>query len=438
MGSNKLIFIDSGLAIKSFLYSGICKKKSLQPIFTPELKDVSEEFGGIVLPQVDIPHKLSLLYKLDNFIFLFNQVEKKGDNAYSLYFKVESYVDNFIYLLGFTLSKLNCGYLIKYLISYVIRKSQSYKLYLKVLKNNHPKIVILSHQRSTNAAIFALAARDIGAKTICFINSWDNIPKGVMRVESDYYILWSNFMLEEVKSHYGSTYVEKSLVLGTPQFDYVMKDYSDETNSSFDDEILYILFTANDNVTGPYDHIYLEDLISEVRKLNTEGNFKHSLKIILRINPVNPNPNFSRLSEINKDILKNSEPLWMASNNWKSGYPMENDSQILKYIISKSFCVINIGSTICMDAAYLNTPTIFIKYNSKNITDLNWDIDKIYQYVHLNNFRNMGFTYELLRLEDLESIFLNVLNGETPNLFGLVSKYNCSLGNFSKEIENVI
>ena len=70
------------------------------------------------------------------------------------------------------------------------------------LKAYNPDVIFCTHQRAINAIPIFKAAEIIGIKTIGAIYSWDNLVKARLTVRTQTYIVWSNYMKEELLRYY--------------------------------------------------------------------------------------------------------------------------------------------------------------------------------------------------------------------------------------------
>ena len=70
------------------------------------------------------------------------------------------------------------------------------------LRKHTPNFVFCTNQRPLSGIAPILAARDLSIPTGTFIFSWDNLPKGMLVVESDYYFVWSDYMKMELMKYY--------------------------------------------------------------------------------------------------------------------------------------------------------------------------------------------------------------------------------------------
>ena len=99
------------------------------------------------------------------------------------------------------------------------RSTQRYKDCKAQLEEYQPDLVFCTTQRSTQAIAPMLAAQDLDIPTVCWVYSWDNVPKGMSTIGADYYIVWSQLMKDELLKYYPKTNPNQITITGTPQFE---------------------------------------------------------------------------------------------------------------------------------------------------------------------------------------------------------------------------
>ncbi|WAC01948.1 hypothetical protein N7U66_19225 [Lacinutrix neustonica] len=99
------------------------------------------------------------------------------------------------------------------------RSTSKYEYCKAQLEQHKPDLIFCTTQRSTQSISALLAAKDLGIPTVAFVYSWDNVPKAMQVVETDYYFVWSDLMKGEVLKYYPFVKEEQVYVTGTPQFE---------------------------------------------------------------------------------------------------------------------------------------------------------------------------------------------------------------------------
>lgn len=313
-----------------------------------------------------------------------------------------------------------------------LRKSEYYRQCVRQLKEKSPGFVFCTNQRMLNAAAPMLAAKDLGIPTGTFIFSWDNLPKGNLSVPADHLFVWSAYMKAEAQKYYPYIKQENVHITGTPQF----IPYTDKTlyesreifcqRYDLNPQASLICFSGDDVTTSPYDPVYLEDTAKAVQKLNASGSKQY--QIVFRRCPVDISGRYDEVLNRYPDIIKSVEPLWKKPAgflSWDAIIPTKEDVNLLVNTVLHCATAVNVGSTIAHDFACLDKTSCYFNYNT--VKNSEWDIDKIYQYVH---FQSMG---------DLEPIYwINSAESIADTLLAAIEDRNKKLKDAKKWLETVV
>jgi hypothetical protein len=273
-----------------------------------------------------------------------------------------------------------------------IRQNPFYNEVKDILRKVQPDSIFCSHQRALKAAtIFAVAA-DLEINTTTVIYSWDNLPKARLALRADNYLVWSDYMKNEMELYYPEIPLESIHLTGTPQFEF----YKEEKNI-IDKEIFYqrynldlnkkiICFSGDDTKTSPDDPNYLKDIAEELVKANLQNQYQ----ILLRRCPVDFSGRFDVVVNQYKDLIKEAPPLWHfnSSKVWSAVYPSIDDVKLLVSTAFYSDIVVNVGSTMAFDFAMFNKPCVFINYDQRNKKVKDWSVKTIYQFQHFKSMPN--------------------------------------------------
>tara|TARA_R110002020_G_scaffold293535_4_gene509054 strand:- start:6436 stop:7830 length:1395 start_codon:yes stop_codon:yes gene_type:complete len=311
--------------------------------------------------------------------------------------------------------------------------SSFYKSCKTVLEKEKPDLVFCTNQRPGNAIAPLLAARDLGIKTGCFIFSWDNLPKATKVIETDFYLVWSDYMQKELQTYYPYIKDEQIKVTGTPQFEVHFKKETRVSRESFfaaHDLVpgrQYVCFSGDDVTTSPHDEFYLRDVAEAVRQMNAKGG---DLGVIFRRCPVDFSDRYDRFIKEYDDVIVAIEAVWKKQGNaWNSILPLPEDLILQSNIIQHTFMVINVGSSMVFDYVSYHKPCMYINYNPAGI-DIEKDTRSIYDYVH---FRSMPSKNAVLWGNAKEEISQNIqavlehkteaVVEEAQNWFKRINKY---------------
>jgi len=299
------------------------------------------------------------------------------------------------------------------------RKNPRYEICKSQLLKNNPKIVFCSNQRNSEAISVILAARDLGIKTVCFIQSWDNVPKAMIVYEADFYMVWSDLMKNELLQYYPSIAESQVFVTGTPQFEphfdesLALSKEAFFAKHSLDITKKYICYSGDDFTTSPLDQYYLEDLINAVRSLNLEG---ENLGIIYRKCPFDSSDRYNLVLEQNKDIVNIIDPLWGKIDGIGDLMPLAEDAQLLYNICEHSEMVVNICSTTIFDFVLHNKPCIYLNYEQPQLKKGIRDIGQNYDYVHFRSMPSKDAAIFCTDKKQLKEQVKKVVNNTVSNV----------------------
>ncbi len=424
---NLLIYISDGVGCRNFLYSDFIENAEQNGFKVTILKNVLFDFDSkgckvIDYPKLPIPTYVDMLktIKVEAEINLF--ATKFNNPAYRKFIlpnrpkrlkeRIKQKFKNY------KLSKIKTEGDIKTIEDKMYRhaaKSELFKSLCGLLATEKPDVVMFTNQRSVTNIAIELAAKNVGIPTITNIFSWDNLPKGTKIHKSDFYFVWSQYMNDELKSYYPAIRENTIKITGTPQF----SSYNDHSDIlprsqffeqySLDPNFLYICFSGDDVRTSPHDQIYLDNLCDAVALFNK--NEKDIFRVIFRRCPVDNSNRHKAILEKHKAVAKDIAPLWdyAEPNNWQSSYPLKEDTALLKNILFHSALVVNVGSTIAIDASFFGTPAAYLKYQPIEST---WKAEVVYGYIHFYTMKGLNPVFWIKQQDDYRETLNAVLDGD--------------------------
>lgn len=385
-------------------------------------------------------HPLTPMYsRARKEIELNTSKEKFNDNVYETYKFPLSYkgVKNslksifILFLIQFYASEKGIEK-IRRKIEKLERKNPNYELCKEQLKHHQPDLVFCSNQRNTQAISSMLAARDLGIKIVCFIQSWDNVPKAMQVVETDYYLVWSDLMKNELLKYYDFVKEEQVIVTGTPQFEPHYDSSLLQSREVFfkqynlDIKTKYICFSGDDETTSPLDQYYLDDLANVVRSLNSKG---ENLGIIFRKCPVDITNRYDNVIEANNDIIKVLDPIWkQISARENEVLPTTEDFKMLYNVCEHSEFVTNVCSSTVFDFVAHKKPCIYYNYEQPQLKKGIRDIGQNYNYVHFRSMPSKDAVVFCTDKKDLENLVLAILTGKVSNVNEGLKWYDIVVG----------
>ena len=421
------IFLPDGVGLKNFAFTKfyeIGKQLNHKIVYWNNTTfPLKKEFG---YEEIQVPNEkinpISDLYKRAKIrIELQLNYKETKDKAYLSYLFPQPYnsVKNSIksLVVNFLVFRYSSRKGLKTVIDKIYTLESKTKLYKKCLvqlKKEQPDFVFCTNQRAITAVAPLLAAQKLNIPTATFIFSWDNVPKATLLVKTNYYYVWSSFMKNELLKYAPYLKDNQIFVTGTPQFEPHYDKNLWKTKESFykkynlEIDKKYICFSGDDITTSPFDEFYLEDLAKTIVSLNKKG---YNLGIIYRKCPVDFTGRHLKVVEKHPDIITCIDPEWKKGNaGWNSIMPTKADLKLLANTILYSELVINVASSMVFDAVCHSKPCAYLNYNTKKGNIAQWDINKIYKFIHFKSMPSEKAVFWVNETEDFEKIILKVLN----------------------------
>ena len=301
-----------------------------------------------------------------------------------------------------------------------IRNNSFYHEVTNILKELNPASVFCSHQRGLKMATIFAAANDLGIPTSTVIYSWDNLPKAKLALRANQYLVWSQYMKEELSLFYPEIPTEKIVISGTPQFSFyanpgqIIKKEVFFEKYGLNPNKRTICFSGDDELTSPDDPKYLEDIAEALE----QNGLRNDYQILFRRCPIDFSGRYDAVIQKYSDLIKEAPPLWNfeKSTNWTTSYPVYEDVALLVSTVFYCDLVINIGSTMAFDFAMFDKPCLFINYDQEVQHDNNWSVDTIYRFQH---FRSMGKLNAVGWIDSKSAIASLIKKAiETPEIVG--------------------
>ncbi|RAI89521.1 glycosyltransferase family protein [Algoriphagus yeomjeoni] len=409
------LLIPDGIGIRNYLYSDIIpllRESKFEVAVWHSLDPAVMKEAERINPQVNFENHTFNFYKEDplprflrdcvgyarlkvnanlesNPTILDNWLPKKNLKG-----KLSNYLAE---IVGGTFTTLDKISKVDAIIQHQHRKSAAYRKYKADLKKINPDILFCTHQREPNAGVAMLAAQDLGIRTVAAIFSWDNLPKGRLPMRASDYLVWSEYMEEELLKYFPDIEKKNIKIVGTPQFDFYSNEKLIKTREEFaiennlDSQKRWICFSGDDSLTSPHDPIYLSDL---GKALQNESD----IEVLFRPVPVE---GFERYQAVLKKFpfIKTLVPKWRKGELWSKFFPYPEDIAVLVNLAYHSDTVVNVGSTMALDFAQFNKPGVYVNYEV--MPDHPWSIKRVYQFQHFRTFEDLDAVSWIRSTDDI-------------------------------------
>ena len=276
-----------------------------------------------------------------------------------------------------------------------LKDNSTAKRYLEKLEKYKPDIVYFTHQRPPFIAPLVYASKKLNIPSASFIFSWDNLAsKGRMAGDFDYYFVWSDLMKEELLEFYSNVKTEQVKVVGTPQFEpYVLDRYNDSKahfnkKFSLNNNLKTICYSCGDVSTSKNDALYVRTIAEAI----ASNKITESVNFIVRTSPAEEPTRFEALKE-EYPLIQWNYPKWKLARNahqeiWSQRVPEVEDVLDLRSILAYSDIMINMCSTMSLDAMFFDKPVINPVFGNKE--NGLYDDQKYLEYRHYNQVVKSG------------------------------------------------
>lgn len=293
----------------------------------------------------------------------------------------------------------------------------------KLLKDIEADMIISTRPVDEMEICLLEAAKRLNIHRCIYILSWDNITsKGIFAVLGDSYLTWGPVMNEELKEYY-QVKDENIYNTGVTHFDIHAKVRNGElkaegllSNMGLKDDLPYILFTMSASYYAPNEIDIVEYLAAEIEK-NTFG---EKMQFVIRPHMANLMADRSDQSWLKRlEALKSNRvalDIPDSDNSLLTWYMQHDDMIKLSTLINNAQICLNSGSTISIEAAYLNRPIILTAFDTEDFPK--WQsARRLMEYIHLAKFASYGAARMVNSLEEMkESIFKYLEDPEYLNL----------------------
>jgi hypothetical protein len=429
MGKKRILLLfPDGVGIRNYLYSDVFKNTDAELILyhsfdqktIGDIKNTTGIAKDVVIPKYSESVKEKFLreliclcrlkqnaVQLGNPTILTNWNTNHKKLSKKVFYKV-------IELVSLFTKNYNTILKLEQMHQKAMRSNPFYEKVTDQIQEIKPDIVFCSHQRAIHAGPIFAAASNLGVETATVVFSWDNLPKARMAVKADKYLVWSDYMKNELSFYYPEIKTETIDVTGTPQFEFYKDQSLIQNKEAFfsqydlDCNKKIICFSGDDTKTSPDDPKYLNDIAEEITKANLENDYQ----ILLRRCPVDLSDRFDAVIQKYPELIKVASPLWKfnSEKDWTTVYPSFEDVSLLINTVHHCEFVVNVGSTMAFDFFMFDKPCVFINYDQQNKTDPNWSVKTIYEFQHFKSMPDKQAVFWLNNKNEIVDIINSYRN----------------------------
>ena len=275
------------------------------------------------------------------------------------------YYLKYILYKAFFLPLSKCKFVRKFLqkIDLFILQRGMVKFYLDKIDRYNPTVIFCTSIFEDEDIALLKAGKKRKIPVVAMPKTWDNISKSYFRAKADMVIVWGEFMEEQMIKYqdYDRGVIKR---IGVPQFDYYVEGSALMTREEFCD--LYglnkdkkIILICSEGKISKHDPDVVRMLLHAIEN----GDLVCDSQILVRPHFAykNDEDKFREFASLTNIIIdRNYKPSAGFKDQWD--YSRDQMDRFLN-ILYHSDVTINTHSTLTLDAAALNKPTILIMFD---------------------------------------------------------------------------
>ncbi len=290
-------------------------------------------------------------------------------------------------------------------------------LYAEQFQKYNPDLVVVTRvlNFSRDYPLLRMAA-NLKVPVISLVSSWDNLTsKGFFPFQLNSLVVWNDVIKNEAIDLFNFP-TEKIVVTGIPRYDFFFNLTKFSPKEEFcnkfglDPNKRIILYGTGSATTGrtPMDATSPEPEINAfiAEKMN-EGCFGNDVQLIVRLHP-QANPESYKILDGVPNVYVHV-PGKIAS--FQDRLFSASDDQEFAESLNYSDVVINLNSTITIDAAVFNVPIICINYDHRGNRPFRYSVLRMYEFDHYAKLLKTGG----FRLANSKEDLLDAINEALMN-----------------------
>ncbi len=213
------------------------------------------------------------------------------------------------------------------------------------------------------------------------IHSWDNpTTKGPFPFHPDKVIVWNEILRDELINYHGVS-AEDIQISGVPQADlYLNRDQFTPKSKFFsqlglDPNRKLITYTTGTTGMVPQD----KDIIEVLQRTIEENRYPFPCQLLVRMHPKDDITLYKHFENRTNFFLQIPGRQSQTNDNWN---PTERDMYGLAELMCYSDVVINVASTITIDAAAFDTPIVNIGFDGDIERPFSESCRRFYDFNH--------------------------------------------------------
>ena len=397
-----LIALPFGQSIRDVLrsdaYEELKSRDYIEIIVLSNASDRPEfqkEFGG---PRIRFevlsdyqPNRKELLCQslyLSTLAFKSNTIKLYADNDKRSSLRYTIPISNII-------SKVIGRYNLQKLLGSILKASNRERSYRDLFDTYKPDLVVVTRvlRSSPDYPVLKEAAHR-KLPVMALVSSWDNFTtKGFFPFGIKKLVVWNKVMRDEACELFG--FPKKDIMMsGIPRFDNYFKRVGMCTKEEFfsryglDPKKKLVSYTTGNKtaVLSPGEDVSAEADIALFLAKSIESNKLKGVQLLVRLHPLADANDFSALKDMANVIVQVPGDTGIFRDRLFS----KNDDMEIAETVCYSDLIINVASTMTIDAAVFDTPSISVAFDIRGKLPFEHSVKRYYEYEHYRKLRTTG------------------------------------------------
>lgn len=266
-----------------------------------------------------------------------------------------------------------------------------------------PALIVQTHPLSLDELPLALYAKRAGIPIAAMLHSWDNLtaksgirgvtthrPGRMLPIQYDRVLVWNDVQRNELLRYYQYA-PEQVTVTGAPQFDfYVTHRFADRAaffrEHGLDPQKKLIVFAAASPNLLPKQPEVIDLLIDSV----VVGRFGVPVQLLIRTHPRTTMDYLRTKASVAGVTIQYPGAGYVAdrvTRGWQNG---RDEQREFAETIHHADVVVNVASTVCLDCAALDRPTVCIAFDGYENNPYHRSVLKHYDFDHFRPVMESG------------------------------------------------
>jgi CDP-glycerol glycerophosphotransferase (TagB/SpsB family) len=392
--------IPSGLSVRNILRTDAFKilksAKDLKiVVFTPlfDNKDFKSEFGGENILFEDMErYKPNLLERYihwaKNYVF-FNIIAHAGTiKVREKMLKSENYLSYIQFKVLRKILGKNKNLIIALEMLDRTLFGHKYRHFRHLFEKHHPALFLSTDFLVPGEWGLIKTARKYRVPIITVVANWDHLVKGKLP-KSEKVIVWSDFQKKQLIEYYGYK-ANDIFIAGIPHTDYFVY-YQDEflTKRKLMKKIgaspnkKLITYTTGSRLATPFEHEIVEIICKAIR----DGRIAQSPHLHVRLHPADDFGRYEKLKRYSEFITFEEAGRFATKELW---FPSEKDLIHYANLLACSDVVVNVASTVSLDAAIFDTPIVNLAFDGYKKRKFHVSNTRYFQTTHYSALVKTG------------------------------------------------